>query len=252
MERILQEAAVTGILNVNAKNLSSLPPLPPNLRILHCGYNKLSELPELPKGLEELNCASNKIRDLPVLPNTLVSLRCDSNPITKLPDLPSGLQTLSCSYTKLTTLPVLPTSLKHLSLSGNNFTGKLKSLVDKWDNETTNMLRHARNMNNIAAKIRFMENESILLLQKFIRQVNTLQELKEELIKYKYNPDRIVANMKRNLINMNAPMSEENYNKYYEKRGEEWTEGVGRGPKQGGKTQKRKSKRRLNKTSKKH
>jgi hypothetical protein len=71
--------------------------------------------------------------------------------------------------------------------------------------------------------------------EKFLKEQKNIEakkeafaaELKPALIAHKYNTKRILANMQRNKVNMNAPMTEENFNTYYEKRGEVWTEGTG-------------------------
>ena len=92
-------------------NLTTLPKLPDNLKVLYCGFNKLKTLPALPNSLEELYCFKNKLTNLPALPNTLRVLKCDYNELVTLPKLPNSLVELHCNHNKLFTLPKLPDSL---------------------------------------------------------------------------------------------------------------------------------------------
>ena len=126
--------------------LTSLPPLPPTLRMLGCSNNQLTSLPELPPNLRRLYCKDNKLTVLPVLKHCiqLEALNCSKNKLTCLPDIPSTLKILHCSKNKLTSLPelkhcyqlaelycrdnqltcipTLPATLKELSCTMNDFT----------------------------------------------------------------------------------------------------------------------------------
>ena len=87
--------------------LTSLPPLPPTLTMLDCGYNDLTSLPPLPPSLTALYCQSNRLSSLPPLPPTLVLLYCHCNQLTNLPPLPSSVTVLSCYSNQLDSLPPL-------------------------------------------------------------------------------------------------------------------------------------------------
>ena len=101
------------------QGITSLPDLPPNLKVLYCHHNNLTSLPPLPDGLEVLWCRDNQITSLPPLPATLIDLDCSDNQITSLPPLPKKLQQLNCSFNQLTTLPFLPYHLQ-VRITNNN------------------------------------------------------------------------------------------------------------------------------------
>ena len=84
-------------LILNYLNLKTLPPLPNNLKDLHCAGNKLTDLPTLPDSLESLVCFDNRLRTLPKLPKSLAVLICFDNRLTTLPELPDNLETLIIS-----------------------------------------------------------------------------------------------------------------------------------------------------------
>lgn len=111
-------------LILNDLNLNSLPPLPKNLKRLHCSDNNLTSLPALPENLTVLRINSNKLTSLPTLPNSLVILQCDNNTLTNLPTLPEHLIELYCEHNILTRLPKLPNTLTDLACYNN----KLSSL----------------------------------------------------------------------------------------------------------------------------
>ena len=48
---------------------STIPNLPPNLKVLVCGNSSLSSLPDLPNQLTLLKCYGNSLKNLPILPN---------------------------------------------------------------------------------------------------------------------------------------------------------------------------------------
>lgn len=110
------------ILLCEMNKLTSLPTLPSTLVNLHCQYNKLTELPTLPNNIKALVCGGNQLTTLPILPNSLDNLYCEDNKLTTLPELPNSLKTLYCASNKLTTLPELPDSLKALFCDNNKLT----------------------------------------------------------------------------------------------------------------------------------
>jgi uncharacterized repeat protein (TIGR01451 family) len=95
-------------------HISSLPALPPNLKILRCGINLLTSVPTLPGTLTELWCDSNRLQSLPALNDSLQFLVCRANQLSALPPLPIFLTQLECSNNPLTTLPALPQRLSYL------------------------------------------------------------------------------------------------------------------------------------------
>jgi hypothetical protein len=138
----IAEGDVTNILHLNELKLTSLPPIPDDVKFLSCHSNKLTSLPTLPSDLQELSCENNKLTNLPTLPEDLEILACGENNLMSLPTLPSGLQELychdnnlmslqtlpsglqklSCDHTKLRSLPSLPSGLKSLFCSDNKLT----------------------------------------------------------------------------------------------------------------------------------
>jgi hypothetical protein len=253
----LAQAAITGTLNVSNMSLTSLPPLPANLRELNCSFNNLTSLPPLPEGLEYLDCAFNNLQSLPLLPSTLRTLKCSINEIRQLPDLPPALEELNVSVNKLTTLPFLPSSLSKLSVERNPLTPRIQSIVDYYSSEITRILRPLqlsraqRNRRNEAQRL------ALSLTKKFVEELNRVSqfntELKPSLVAHKYDPKLIQKNietrrfetMKKNnqeeymkQFTMNGSLPDNLWNKYYNRRGEVWTEGVG--TKKGGKRRKSK------------
>jgi len=111
---------VNSKLHINRLKLTSLPPLPENLKFLWCEGNNLTELPDLPDSLIELFCDDNKLTSLPpTLPADLDTLACMNNELTSIPTLPKKLRGLSCSNNKLKRLPELPMSLLYLDCETN-------------------------------------------------------------------------------------------------------------------------------------
>ena len=104
--------------------LTTLPELPPNLKILHCQCNRLTHLPEnLPDSLEFLCCAYNNIEHLPQrMPANLKALYCKKNRLTELPSPMPKLLHLDCSFNQLTYLPTIPDTLYFFQCSCNNLT----------------------------------------------------------------------------------------------------------------------------------
>ena len=264
-----------GLINLScaSNELRSIPELPSTLKYFACGANPLQSLPSLPNGLVQLYCNHTKLSTLPDLPKTLLVLECGANELTKLPLLPPGLVRLECRRNKLETLPPLPTTLEFFECDPTGFVGPFKVLVEHLYQDRAKVEKDVKEKygyNKRYEGIQYKETEQKRLLAQFIKDVNKIYErgqgLKEELVAYKYDPKRIEANLKRNQINMNQALSEKNYNKYFTRRGEVWTEGISTAPGpwpknmgiearkrwsrfgKGGKTRRR----RLNKSSKKH
>ena len=103
--------------------LTTVPPLPPDLKKLHLSGNPLSALPEhLPEGLEKLYVSGNELIALPEhLPDSLQKLNVSSNELIALPEhLPDSLQKLYVSDNKLIALPEhLPQGLQELYVINN-------------------------------------------------------------------------------------------------------------------------------------
>jgi hypothetical protein len=99
---------------------SILPPLPTNLKSLHCAHSNLERLPDpLPSRLDTLICDSCLLTELPPLPLTLEHIRCHDMNISCLPSLPAGLLTLDFQNCALTVLPPLPKRLDELDVRNN-------------------------------------------------------------------------------------------------------------------------------------
>ena len=130
------------MLKLNNLNLTELPPLPEQLRLLdasdnwlrnlnsaalpkHLTYlcvanNCLSKLPTLPAKLERLFVDNNVLTSLPVvLPKNLLCLNAADNQIAFLPPLPNRLNYLNVNNNQLVSLPKLPSSLIHLFADDN-------------------------------------------------------------------------------------------------------------------------------------
>jgi hypothetical protein len=111
-------------LNFSALGLTTVPPLPSDLKKLDLNGNRLSALPAyLPQGLRELYVGRNCLSELPeYLPAGLRKLRAYDNQLSALPEhLPDSLRELDVSFNQLILLPEhLPERLKTLELSCNN------------------------------------------------------------------------------------------------------------------------------------
>jgi len=120
LERIAEciEDGVT-TLNLAFLNITSLPPLPEHILVLHCHHTLLTVLPYLPEGLVVLYCCNTPLTSLPTLPDTLMTLNCSHTLITSLPRLPKYIMTLWCNDTLLTTLPHIPITI-HYFLTYNS------------------------------------------------------------------------------------------------------------------------------------
>lgn len=111
-------------INVSDLKLSTLPPLPADLKGLVSRRNRLNRLPEnLPQDLQRLDVIGNQLSSLPKnLPQGLRSLNANANELSTLPEnLPIGLQILDVNANELSTLPEnLPQDLQHLGVSVNH------------------------------------------------------------------------------------------------------------------------------------
>ena len=87
--------------------LTTVPPLPPDLKTLKVGSNQLNSLPELPKDLQELDVSGNQLSALPEhLPVGLGWLDVSNNQVSALPELlPVDLRWIGASNNQLRSLP---------------------------------------------------------------------------------------------------------------------------------------------------
>ncbi|WP_258763511.1 NEL-type E3 ubiquitin ligase domain-containing protein [Bradyrhizobium arachidis] len=111
------------VFRVRDNQLTSLPVLPDELRVLNAAGNRLSSLPaELPSRLRFLIIGENSLTSLPALPATLRELSAYGNNLISLPALPAGLRSLIVENNQLTSLPALPTTLEELCAASNQLT----------------------------------------------------------------------------------------------------------------------------------
>lgn len=110
------------MLALNDLNLTELPPLPEQLRLLDASNNRLHNLNSaaLPKHLTYLCVAKNCLSKLPTLPAKLERLFVDNNQLTDLPiALPKNLESLDAAHNKIKSLPPLPNTLNYLKVNDN-------------------------------------------------------------------------------------------------------------------------------------
>lgn len=243
-----------GVLNLERLDLTELPPLPSTVRNLNCNFNRnLVSLPPLHEGLERLSCTGCGLSSLPPLPSTLKRLDCPSNRFTSLPPLPPSLKRLNCMYNKLTSLPTLPESLESLNCRSNELKSlpflplnldHIDMLPNPFEEPFTTIIEKYRKSGDIE---KLIEDVNVANA-KIAHKEKTTPWLQESLIAAKYDPRKIQRNMNKNQINSEDQLTNEMWTKYYNRRGEVWTEGVGKayGPwKNGGKrkTRRKSSKR---------
>lgn len=108
-------------INFMSNNLTELPRLPKNLKILSCLRNKLSSLPKLPDTLIELDISFNEFKTLNNIPPNLVMLSCSDNQLEFIGKLPNTMKQLFCYNNKLRALPELNAAgeCKHGTCHGN-------------------------------------------------------------------------------------------------------------------------------------
>ncbi|MFN0200955.1 MAG: T9SS type A sorting domain-containing protein [Bacteroidia bacterium] len=108
----------------NNLQITSLPTMPPLLRILEMQNCNIPVLPALPNGLQALQASNNNITNFPaVLPDSLSSLICDSCNISSLTSIPTKLYLLSCNNNiNLSCLPLLPLAMDYITVSGTSIT----------------------------------------------------------------------------------------------------------------------------------
>ena len=130
-------------LLLNHNQLTSLPPLPENMKNLRifnnqltelvlpskleslsCGFNPIKTIKELSSNLESFSCENCLLEELPDLPDTIGMLHIGHNKIKRLPKLPSQLYFFECNHCELEELPELPPKITHIYCHDN----KLKSL----------------------------------------------------------------------------------------------------------------------------
>jgi len=100
-------------IDVSFQELTYLPDLSRfyNLQRLFCSHNQLTSLPPLNPNLIILKCNNNRLTSLPPLNENLESLYCYGNLLTVLPGLNDKLDILDCCNNRLTSLPFLPPNL---------------------------------------------------------------------------------------------------------------------------------------------
>ena len=86
----------TEIINVTSKQINYLPNLTrfKKLHTLNCSNNQLTFLPSLNENLKILSCHNNQLTELPTLNENLQELYCSNNQLTMLPILNSNLREL--------------------------------------------------------------------------------------------------------------------------------------------------------------
>jgi Leucine-rich repeat (LRR) protein len=106
MRAWVKQGKPDALLDLSSKNLTSFPPLPPNVVKVNLANNRLKDLPEM------------LARSFPELEHLQVS----QNKLRHLPDMPSKLQTLDASDNELKDIDAyLPASLTRVGLDENKF-----------------------------------------------------------------------------------------------------------------------------------
>lgn len=106
-------------LRFNNLGLTTLPPLPPNLKSIEAENNRLTSLGQLPSGLLSIYLTNNELTALPALPPGLQYLNVNNNRLQHLPELPETLRLLHVRNNCLTHLPKFSLRLQSWDVSGN-------------------------------------------------------------------------------------------------------------------------------------
>ncbi len=114
--------------------ISCIYDLPPNLKVLKCGFNHIENFDNLISGLQILDCTHNPlIKSLDNLPSGLLILKCSECSLTSLDNLPETLESLDCSSNSISQLDNLPAGLKTLICKSNplvNLNNLPKTLIN--------------------------------------------------------------------------------------------------------------------------
>jgi len=153
--------------------LTELPHLNDNLKVLNCSYNLLTWLPHLNDKLERLYCHHNQLTELPPLNNNLTQLYCFQNKLTELPPLNNKLIVLYCNHNQLTWLPPLNNNLQFLDCSNNN----IKNI------NNNNIIQTLRNFRNTYYLLKFKKHFKRWLWEK----------VREPKIMAKFHPSHLNA-----------------------------------------------------------
>ena len=185
-------------------SLTTLPPLPPTLKILEINNNKLTSLPPLPEWLILLVVSSNKLTSLPPLNKCLIQLICNDNQLITLPGIPDTLEYLYCFDNKLASLP----DLKNIQTI-RYYRNPIYHIVSEaigfpfvyYDDDNTNQV-----INIIAILNKFKMMYYSLKYKKQFRDFLWLK-IRERNIRKHYHPE----NLKKLLSGKKDPMNSEEF-----------------------------------------
>jgi len=107
-------------IDLRNNNLVSMPPIPNKVEKLDLNNNNFTAFPIFPSCLRELDISNNQINVIPSLPDSLRRFGCQNLNLGTLPILPPDLEGLACDSANLTSLPALPNNLKALTCSNNH------------------------------------------------------------------------------------------------------------------------------------
>jgi Leucine-rich repeat (LRR) protein len=101
-------------LSIKGSNVKEIPEgqLPSTLEYLDVSHTPLEKLPQLPPNLKELMAIEIYCEEFPPFPPSLQKVVCFYTPLKRLPELPEGFEEFDCDDAKLKTVPRLPKSLR--------------------------------------------------------------------------------------------------------------------------------------------
>ena len=116
IQQWIQKGNVKALLNLSECNLTSLPPLPQNVKNLDISRNHLNSLADVPSSVTMLRCCSNELYHLYDLPPKLRYLDCAGNQCLKNIDCNiDSIILLKCSFCRyITEIKRLPNELIYL------------------------------------------------------------------------------------------------------------------------------------------
>lgn len=103
-------------LSIESCPVRNYPQMPDGLRHFYHQYSDITRIPPLPSSVTIIGISNTKVKEINSLPPNLEHLAANNTPLNKICELPKTLKNLQLSGTNIKTLPFLPDSLIELDL----------------------------------------------------------------------------------------------------------------------------------------